>query len=112
MSASAVALAPEGTDELGRERQSLDALGSWVLFVVGADGFAAVLLDRQFARRHLSRVAQPPGLVLIKIGAVVVLAAIATYLLTGTGRSPPCPSPAFPTSDRSCSCRSSPERSC
>jgi D-xylose transport system permease protein len=61
---------------------NLSTLGSWILFVVGAGGYAAVLLSRQLSRRRLGLVAQPTGLVLIKIGAVVVLAAIATYLLT------------------------------
>ncbi len=61
---------------------NLSTLGSWILFVVGAGGYAAVLLNRQFSRRKLGLVAQPTGLVLIKIAAVVVLAAIATYLLT------------------------------
>ncbi|WP_232666132.1 sugar ABC transporter permease [Pseudonocardia sp. TRM90224] len=61
---------------------SLSTLGSWILFVVGAGGYAAVLLNRQVSRRKLGLVAQPTGLVLIKIGAVVLLAAVATYLLT------------------------------
>ncbi|MFC4944401.1 sugar ABC transporter permease [Pseudonocardia sp. GCM10023141] len=61
---------------------NLSTLGSWILFIVGAGGYAAVLLNRQVSRRKLGLVAQPTGLVLIKIGAVVVLAAIATYLLT------------------------------
>ena len=61
---------------------NLSTLGSWILFVLGAGGYAAVLLSRQLSRRKLGLVAQPTGLVLIKIGAVVVLAAIATYLLT------------------------------
>jgi D-xylose transport system permease protein len=61
---------------------NLSTLGSWILFVVGAGGYAAVLLSRQLSRRKLGLVAQPTGLVLIKIGTVVVLAAIATYLLT------------------------------
>lgn len=61
---------------------NLSTLGSWILFVVGAGGYAAVLLNRQVSRRKLGLVAQPTGLVLIKIGAVVLLAAIATYLLT------------------------------
>ncbi len=61
---------------------NLSTVGSWILFVVAAGGYAAVLLNRQFSRRRLGLVAQPTGLVLIKIGAVVVLAAIATYLLT------------------------------
>ena len=61
---------------------NLSTLGSWILFVVAAGGYAAVLLNRQFSRRRLGLVAQPTGLVMIKIGAVVVLAAIATFLLT------------------------------
>ena len=61
---------------------NLSTAGSWVLFVVAAGGYAAVLLNRQVSRRRLGLVAQPTGLVLIKIGAVVVLAAVATFLLT------------------------------
>ena len=61
---------------------NLSTVGSWILFVVGAGGYAAVLLNRQYRRRRQGLVAQPTGLVLIKIGAVVVLAAVATYLLT------------------------------
>ena len=61
---------------------NLSTLGSWILFVVAAGGYAAVLLNRQFSRRRLGLVAQPTGLVMIKIAAVVVLAAIATFLLT------------------------------
>ncbi len=66
---------------------NLSTLGSWLLFVVAAGGYAAVLLTRQLRRRRLGLVAQPTGLVLIKIAAVVLLAAIATYLLT-QNRSP------------------------
>jgi D-xylose transport system permease protein len=61
---------------------NLSTVGSWVLFVIGAGGYAAVLLNRQYRRRRQNLVAQPTGLVLIKIGAVVVFSAIATYLLT------------------------------
>ncbi|WP_214402700.1 sugar ABC transporter permease [Pseudonocardia lacus] len=61
---------------------NLSTLWSWVLFVVAAGGYAAVLLNRQASRRRLGLVAQPTGLVLLKIAAVVVLAAIATLLLT------------------------------
>jgi len=61
---------------------NLSTVGSWILFVVAAGGYAAVLLNRQFSRRRLGLVAQPTGLVLIKIAAVVVLAAVATFLLT------------------------------
>ena len=66
---------------------NMSTLGSWILFVVAAGGYAAVLLNRQVSRRRLGLVAQPTGLVLMKIGAVVVLAAIATFLLT-QDRSP------------------------
>jgi D-xylose transport system permease protein len=66
---------------------NLSTLGSWLLFVVAAGGYAAVLLNRQASRRRLGLVAQPTGLVLLKLGAVIVLAAVATYLLT-LDRSP------------------------
>ena len=61
---------------------NLSTVGSWILWVVAAGGYAAVLLNRQVSRRRLGLVAQPTGLVLIKIAAVVVLSAIATFLLT------------------------------
>jgi D-xylose transport system permease protein len=66
---------------------SMSTVGSWLLFLVGAGGYAAVLLNRQVRRRRLGLVAQPTGLVLIKIGAVVLLAAVITFLLT-LDRSP------------------------
>ncbi|WP_300009269.1 ABC transporter permease [Pseudonocardia sp.] len=61
---------------------NLSTLGSWLLFVIAAGGYAAVLLNRQVSRRRLGLVAQPTGLVLLKVGAVVVLGALATFLLT------------------------------
>jgi D-xylose transport system permease protein len=61
---------------------SMSTLGSWLLFLVAAGGYAAVMLVRQARRRTLGLVAQPTGLVLIKIAAVVLLAAVATFLLT------------------------------
>ena len=66
---------------------NLSTLGSWVLFVVAAGGYAAVLLLQQRNRLHKGLVAKPTGLVLIKVGAVVVLGALATFLLT-RDRSP------------------------
>jgi D-xylose transport system permease protein len=66
---------------------NLSVLASWVLFVVAAGGYAAVLLVRQSSRRRLGLVAQPTGLVLLKVAAVVVLGAAATFLLT-LNRSP------------------------
>jgi D-xylose transport system permease protein len=61
---------------------NLSTLGSWALFVVMAGGYAAVLLNRQYSRRKLGLVAPPTGLVLLKISAVVLLAAVVTFLLT------------------------------
>jgi D-xylose transport system permease protein len=66
---------------------SMSTVGSWLLFLVAAGGYAAVLLGRHARRRKLGLVAQPTGLVLIKVAAVVVLAAIATFVLT-LDRSP------------------------
>jgi D-xylose transport system permease protein len=66
---------------------NLSTVGSWVLFVVAAGGYAAVKLLQQRNRLHKGLVAQPTGLVLIKVGAVVVLGALATFLLT-RDRSP------------------------
>jgi D-xylose transport system permease protein len=66
---------------------NLSTLGSWALFVVAAGGYAAVMLLRQRNRLHKGLVAQPTGLVLMKVGAVVVLGAVATFLLT-RDRSP------------------------
>nr|WP_051737955.1 ABC transporter permease [Pseudonocardia halophobica] len=66
---------------------NLSTLGSWVLFVVAAGGYAAVMLLQQRNRLHKGLVAKPTGLVLIKVGAVVVLGAVATFLLT-RDRSP------------------------
>ena len=65
---------------------NLSTAGSWVLFVVAAGGYAAVLLSRQFARIRKGLVAQPTSLVLLKVGLVVLLGAVATALLT-TNRS-------------------------
>jgi D-xylose transport system permease protein len=66
---------------------NMSTFGSWLLFLVAAGGYAAVLLSRQVRRRRLGLVAQPTGLVLIKITSVVLLAAIATFVLT-QNRSP------------------------
>jgi D-xylose transport system permease protein len=66
---------------------SMSTAGSWLLFLLAAGGYAAVLLIRHYRRRKLGLVAQPTGLVLIKVGAVVLLAAIATFVLT-LDRSP------------------------
>ncbi|QUQ71968.1 sugar ABC transporter permease [Kutzneria sp. CA-103260] len=71
----------------GVANNNLDTLGSWILFVIFAGGYAAVVLFRHFGRVRRGLVAQPTTLMMIKVGAVVVLGAVATYLLT-LNRSP------------------------
>jgi D-xylose transport system permease protein len=66
---------------------NLNTVGSWVLFVLFAGGYAAVVLYRHFARLRQGLVAQPTTLVAVKAGAVLVLGLVATYLLT-LNRSP------------------------
>ncbi|TVT37151.1 ABC transporter permease [Amycolatopsis rhizosphaerae] len=66
---------------------NLDVVGSWILFVVAGGGYAVVVLFRHFSRLRNGLVAQPTTLISIKAGAVVVLGAVATYLLT-LNRSP------------------------
>ncbi|UJW28218.1 ABC transporter permease [Saccharothrix sp. AJ9571] len=61
---------------------NLSTFGSWLLFVVGAGGFAAVTLGRHFTRLKRGLVTQPTPLVLFKVGGIAVLGAVATYLLT------------------------------
>jgi D-xylose transport system permease protein len=61
---------------------NLSTTGSWLLFVVGAGGFGALTLGQHFSRLKRGLVTQPTPLVLIKVGAVAVIAAVATYLMT------------------------------
>lgn len=61
---------------------NLGVVGSWVLFVLAAGGYAAVVLTRHWSRLRRGLVTQPTPLVLIKVGVTAVLAAVATYLLT------------------------------
>jgi D-xylose transport system permease protein len=66
---------------------NLDTLGSWILFVIAAGGYAAVVVFRHFGRLRKGLVAQPTTLVAIKVLVVLILGAVATYLLT-LNRSP------------------------
>lgn len=61
---------------------NLSTLGSWVLFVIAAGGFALAQLGQHFSRLKRGLVTQPTPLVLFKVGAVALFAAVATYLLT------------------------------
>ena len=61
---------------------NLGTTSSWILFLIAAGGYAAVVPNRHFGRLRKGLVAQPTPLVLIKVGLVVVLSAVATLLLT------------------------------
>jgi D-xylose transport system permease protein len=61
---------------------NLSTAGSWLLFLLAAGGYAAVVLGRHFRRLRQGLVAAPTSLVLAKVGAVVVFGAVATYALT------------------------------
>lgn len=66
---------------------NLNVLGSWIFFLVAAGGFAVITLLGHFRRLQRGLVVQPTALVLIKVGALVVLSALGTLLLT-VNRSP------------------------
>ncbi|MET7994090.1 ABC transporter permease [Amycolatopsis sp. NPDC005232] len=61
---------------------NLSVLGSWILFIVAAGGYALVALGQHFSRLKRGLVVQPTPIVLFKVGLVAVIAGIATYLLT------------------------------
>jgi D-xylose transport system permease protein len=61
---------------------NLNFVGSWALFVIAVGGYAAVVLLRHFSRLRKGLVAQPTSLVLAKIGALALLAAVITYALS------------------------------
>ncbi|WP_227998905.1 sugar ABC transporter permease [Nocardia australiensis] len=61
---------------------NLSTVGSWVLFVVGAGGYAALTIGRHVLRLRRGLVAQPTPLVVVKVSVLMVLAAVATALLT------------------------------
>ncbi|WP_181773404.1 sugar ABC transporter permease [Amycolatopsis pittospori] len=61
---------------------NLSTMGSWILFLIAAGGFAAVSLGQHFSRLKRGLVTQPTPMVLFKVGAIAVVGAVATYLLT------------------------------
>ncbi|MEV0072105.1 MULTISPECIES: sugar ABC transporter permease [unclassified Amycolatopsis] len=61
---------------------NLSVLGSWILFIVAAGGYALVALGQHFSRLKRGLVVQPTPIVLFKVGLVAVIAGVATYLLT------------------------------
>ena len=66
---------------------SLSTVGSWVLLVLAAGGYAAVVLGRHFGRVRRGLLTQPTSLVLAKVAVIVLLAIVGTYALT-LNRSP------------------------
>jgi D-xylose transport system permease protein len=66
---------------------NLNTVGSWILFIIAAGGYAAIVVFRHFSRLRKGLVAQPTTMVAIKVLVVLVLGAVATYLLT-INRSP------------------------
>jgi D-xylose transport system permease protein len=66
---------------------NLSVAWSWVLFVVAAGGYDAVVLFGHFRRRAKGLVVQPTPLVLGKVAALTVLAAVATAFMS-VNRSP------------------------
>ncbi|MDT8914134.1 ABC transporter permease subunit [Amycolatopsis sp. PS_44_ISF1] len=61
---------------------NLSVVGSWILFVLAAGGYALIALGQHFSRRKRGLVVQPTPIVLFKVGVVAVLAAVATALLS------------------------------
>jgi D-xylose transport system permease protein len=66
---------------------SLSVLGSWVLCIIAAGGYALVVLGEHFIRLRRGLVTQPTPIVLAKAGSVAVIAIVLTWLLT-LNRSP------------------------
>lgn len=67
--------------------RSLPVWASWVLFAVVVGGFAAINLSRQRTRLKQGLTAPPTSLLLVKIAALTVFAALATWAMT-VNRSP------------------------
>jgi D-xylose transport system permease protein len=66
---------------------SLSVFGSWILFVIAGGGYAAVVGFRHMSRLRRGLVAQPTLLIGVRIAFVLVVGALATFLLT-LNRSP------------------------
>ncbi|MGW4247842.1 sugar ABC transporter permease [Nocardia sp. NPDC004722] len=66
---------------------NLSTVGSWLLCVVAAGGYAGVTLGGHFLRRRRGLVTSPTPLVIAKVTALVVFAVVVTALLT-VNRSP------------------------
>ncbi|WP_424185205.1 sugar ABC transporter permease [Actinokineospora sp. G85] len=61
---------------------NLSVLGSWLLFLVAAGGYALVVLGEHFSRLKRGLVTMPTPLVLGKVAGVAAISALATWALT------------------------------
>ncbi|MEV0183216.1 ABC transporter permease [Streptomyces sp. NPDC050625] len=61
---------------------NLDVWQSWLLYALVTAGYSTVTIGRHLARTRRGNHTQPMPLILLKIAAVVVLGALATWLLT------------------------------
>ncbi|SDH77365.1 D-xylose transport system permease protein [Actinokineospora alba] len=66
---------------------NLSVLGSWILFAVGIVGYAGVVLGEHYIRVSKGLVTAPTPIVVGKVAAVTVIAALATFAFT-LNRSP------------------------
>ncbi|MBC6447665.1 sugar ABC transporter permease [Actinokineospora xionganensis] len=66
---------------------NLSVLGSWILFAVGIVGYAGVVLGEHYVRVNKGLVTAPTPIVVGKVAAVTVIAALGTYAFT-LNRSP------------------------
>jgi D-xylose transport system permease protein len=66
---------------------NLSVLGSWLLCLVAAGGYAAVVLGEHFSRLRKGLVTQPTPIALLKVGGVAAIAIVSTWLLA-LNRSP------------------------
>jgi D-xylose transport system permease protein len=86
-------IGPRGTLSLGTgvlfdvANGNLSVLGSWILCVVAAGGYAAVVLGEHSFRLRKGLVTQPTPVVLFKVGVIAIIAVLATLALT-VNRSP------------------------
>ncbi|HEX2131016.1 MAG TPA: ABC transporter permease [Actinophytocola sp.] len=66
---------------------SLSVFGSWLLCLIVAGGYGAVVLGEHFSRLRKGLVTQPTPIALFKVVAVAVIAVLSTWALT-LNRSP------------------------
>jgi D-xylose transport system permease protein len=66
---------------------NLSVVASWILLIVAGGGYGVVVLYRHYSRLRRGLVAQPTAMIMIKVGIVLVLGVVATWLLT-LNRSP------------------------